>query len=84
MTGKRRWMGLLGVIAMAAGISMIVAAYGVAGTRAKADMQPARTSSPARRTLHICSDHMVYLLAVFQLFGAAKSDRCFRLFFGWK
>jgi peptide/nickel transport system substrate-binding protein len=29
-------MGLLGVLALAAGISMIVAAYGVAGTRAKA------------------------------------------------
>jgi ABC-type nickel/cobalt efflux system permease component RcnA len=36
MTGKRRWMGLLGVLAIAAGASMIVAAYSVAGTRAKA------------------------------------------------
>jgi peptide/nickel transport system substrate-binding protein len=36
MTGNRRWKGLLGVVALAAGISMIVAAYGVAGTRTHA------------------------------------------------
>ena len=33
MTGKRRWTWLLGVLAMAAGFSMMVAAYGAAGTK---------------------------------------------------
>jgi peptide/nickel transport system substrate-binding protein len=33
MTGKRRWTWLLGVLAMAAGFSMMIAAYGAAGTR---------------------------------------------------
>jgi peptide/nickel transport system substrate-binding protein len=57
MTGKRRWMGLLGVIAMAAGISMIVAAYGVAGTRAKA----APKQSQAFGTLRAVIDTIDYL-----------------------
>src|SRR5947199_2696643 len=35
MTGKRRWTWLLGVLAMAAGFSMMVAAYGAAGTHSK-------------------------------------------------
>jgi peptide/nickel transport system substrate-binding protein len=33
MTGKGRWTWLLGVLAMAAGFSMMVAAYGAAGTK---------------------------------------------------
>src|ERR1051325_11241510 len=33
MTGKRRWTWLLGVLAMAAGVSMMIAAYGAAGTK---------------------------------------------------
>jgi peptide/nickel transport system substrate-binding protein len=33
MTGKRRWTWLLGVLAMAAGFSMMIAAYGAAGTK---------------------------------------------------
>ena len=33
MTGKRRWTWLLGVLAMAAGFSMMVATYGAAGTK---------------------------------------------------
>ena len=57
MTGKRRWMGLLGVIAMAAGISMIVAAYGVAGTRTKA----APKQSQAFGTLKAVIDTIDYL-----------------------
>jgi peptide/nickel transport system substrate-binding protein len=36
MTGKRRWTWLLGVLAMAAGFSMMVAAYGAAGTKHQA------------------------------------------------
>jgi peptide/nickel transport system substrate-binding protein len=35
MTGKRRWTWLLGVLAMAAGFSMMVAAYSAAGTKHK-------------------------------------------------
>jgi len=35
MTGKRRWTWLLGVLAMAAGVSMMLAAYGAAGTKSK-------------------------------------------------
>jgi peptide/nickel transport system substrate-binding protein len=35
MTGKRRWTWLLGVLAMAAGFSMMIAAYGAAGTKSK-------------------------------------------------
>jgi peptide/nickel transport system substrate-binding protein len=35
MTGKRRWTWLLGVLAMAAGFSMMIAAYGAAGTKTK-------------------------------------------------
>jgi peptide/nickel transport system substrate-binding protein len=35
MTGKGRWTWLLGVLAMAAGFSMMVAAYGAAGTKHK-------------------------------------------------
>jgi peptide/nickel transport system substrate-binding protein len=57
MTGKRRWMGLLGVLAIAAGISMIVAAYGVAGTRAKA----APKQSQAFGTLRAVLDTIDYL-----------------------
>jgi peptide/nickel transport system substrate-binding protein len=57
MTGKRRWMGLLGVLAIAAGISMIVAAYGVAGTRAKA----APKQSQAFGTLRAVIDTIDYL-----------------------
>jgi peptide/nickel transport system substrate-binding protein len=33
MTGKLRWRWLLGVLAMAAGFSMMIAAYGAAGTK---------------------------------------------------
>jgi peptide/nickel transport system substrate-binding protein len=33
MTGKRRWTWLLGVLAMAAGFSMMIAAYSAAGTK---------------------------------------------------
>ena len=36
MTGKRRWTWLLGVLAMAAGFSMMIAAYGAAGTKHQA------------------------------------------------
>src|SRR5947208_8329636 len=36
MTGKGRWTWLLGVLAMAAGFSMMVAAYGAAGTKHQA------------------------------------------------
>jgi len=50
-------MGLLGVIAMAAGISMIVAAYGVAGTRTKA----APKQSQAFGTLKAVIDTIDYL-----------------------
>ena len=57
MTGKRRWMGLLGVLAIAAGISMIVAAYGVAGTRAKATPK----HSQAFGTLRAVIDTIDYL-----------------------
>jgi len=57
MTGKRRWTGLLGIIALAAGISMIVAAYGVAGTRAKA----APKQSQAFGTLKAVIDTIDYL-----------------------
>jgi len=57
MTGKKRWTGLLGVLAIAAGISMIVAAYGVAGTRAKA----APKHSQAFGTLRAVIDTIDYL-----------------------
>jgi peptide/nickel transport system substrate-binding protein len=36
MTGKRRWTWLLGVLALVAGVSMMVAAYGAAGTHKQA------------------------------------------------
>ena len=44
MTARRRGTWLLGVVALAAGISMMVAAYGVAATRSQAAPQNAQKS----------------------------------------
>jgi len=55
MTGKRRWTWLLGVLAMAAGFSMMVAAYGAAGTKTKT------TSTKPVGTLRAVIDTVDYL-----------------------
>ncbi|HXI95590.1 MAG TPA: ABC transporter substrate-binding protein, partial [Candidatus Acidoferrum sp.] len=40
MTGKRRWGWLLGVVAIAAGLAMMVAAYSAAGTKTRTPSNP--------------------------------------------
>src|SRR6266516_4628333 len=55
MTGKRRWTWLLGVLAMAAGFSMMVAAYGAAGTKTNT------TSKKPVGTLRAVIDTVDYL-----------------------
>jgi hypothetical protein len=44
MTSKRRWTWLLSVLALAAGFSLMVAAYGVAANRTKAAPKQAHAS----------------------------------------
>jgi peptide/nickel transport system substrate-binding protein len=52
MTGKRRWTWLVGVAALAAGFSMMVAAYGVAANRtAKAPTQAHKSIGTLRAVL---------------------------------
>ena len=55
MTGKGRWTWLLGVLAMAAGFSMMVAAYGAAGTKHQA------TATKPIGTLRAVIDTIDYL-----------------------
>src|SRR3954467_2617515 len=57
MTSKRRWTWLLSVLALAAGFSLMVAAYGVAANRTKA----APTHSQAFGTLRAVLDTIDYL-----------------------
>ena len=51
MTARRRGTWLLGVVALAAGISMMVAAYGVAATRSHAAPQHAQKVGTLRAVL---------------------------------
>jgi peptide/nickel transport system substrate-binding protein len=57
MTGKRRWTGLLGVVALVAGLSMMVAAYSAAGTK----HQTHATKSKPIGTLRAVIDTIDYL-----------------------
>jgi peptide/nickel transport system substrate-binding protein len=61
MTGKRRWTWLLGVFAMAAGFSMLIAAYGAAGTKhQKAATKPIGTLRAVIDTIDYLDPQQAY------------------------
>src|SRR5213592_2437527 len=56
MTGKRRWGWLLGVVAIAAGLAMMAAAFSAAGTKSRTPSNP-----QAFPKLHAVLDTIDYL-----------------------